>query len=83
MFRGGESGAYKIKTVLFLFVLGLLAAPRYYSKETRKDCSSHFSGRSCFFPSIFKEIIQKVMYFQQIDEKFRSFDVNVVKKKAL
>ena len=23
------------------------------------------------------------MYFQQIDEKFRSFDVNVVKKKAL
>ena len=37
LFRGGESGAYEIKPVLFLFVFGVLATTKHYSKETRKD----------------------------------------------
>ena len=36
LFRGGESQAYKIKPVLFLFVLCLMAATKLYSKQTRK-----------------------------------------------
>ena len=35
LFRGGESEAYKIKQ-FFFFALGLLAAKKLYSKETRK-----------------------------------------------
>ena len=30
LFKGGESGAYKIKPVLFLFELNLLAATRTF-----------------------------------------------------
>ena len=36
LFRGGKSGEYKIKPILLILVLGLLATTNHYSKETRK-----------------------------------------------
>ena len=36
LFRGGESQAYIIKPVLFLFVLCFLAVTKLYSNQTRK-----------------------------------------------
>ena len=36
LFRGGESGAYKIKTILFLFAFGLLAATKYIIEKKRE-----------------------------------------------
>ena len=37
MFRGGESVAYKIRPVLFLFPSGLLAATKTFSKFFEYD----------------------------------------------
>ena len=33
--RGGELRAYKIRPVLFLYAVGLLAATKHYTKERR------------------------------------------------
>ena len=37
LFSGGESGAYKIKQVLFLIVLSLLAATKRLLKKTQEN----------------------------------------------
>ena len=37
LFRGGESGEYKIKPVLLLYVLGLLVATLTISKRYEKE----------------------------------------------
>ena len=36
LFKGGKLGGYKIKPVLFLFVLGLLAATKTLFKKNKK-----------------------------------------------
>ena len=49
LFRGGKSGEYKIKVILFLFVLGLEAAKKHYSKETR-NLFIAFKVNNVYFP---------------------------------
>ena len=48
LFRGGKLGEYKKKYVLFLFVLGLVAAKKHYSKETR-ICLQHLKSIMSIF----------------------------------
>ena len=37
LFRGGKSGGYKIKLVMFLFVLGMLAATKTLFERNEKN----------------------------------------------
>ena len=41
-FRGGKSGTYKIKTVLFLFTLGLLAAANKNIIEKKRETYKYY-----------------------------------------
>ena len=41
LFRGGGLRAYKIKPVLFLYAVGLLAATKTFHKRKEKRCSDN------------------------------------------